>query len=60
LLNIGGRKMSALVQALSRISATASSTGINLKVLAAFCLTGLVISLIFATGGADFGPAFAP
>jgi hypothetical protein len=52
--------MTALVQALSRISNNAPSTGTTLRVLAVFCLAGLVISLIFLSGGADFGPAFVP
>jgi hypothetical protein len=49
--------MTALVQAISRIS---SDAGISWKALTLCCLTGLVISLIFATGGADFPPGFAP
>jgi hypothetical protein len=47
--------MTALVQAISRVS---SNVDITWKSLTVFCLAGLVISLIFAGGGADFPSGF--
>jgi hypothetical protein len=47
--------MTAFVQAIYRIS---SNAGMTWKALTVFCLTGLVISLICASGGADFPSVF--
>jgi hypothetical protein len=52
--------MTALVQAISRFAAARNVDSETLKLLTVFCLTGLVISLIFATGGADYPQGFAP
>jgi len=50
--------MTALVQALSRISAGANVETETLKVLGLFCGAGLVVSLLFATYGLDLSPGF--
>ena len=50
--------MTALVQAFSRLSATTNIGTETLKVLAAFCCAGLVVSLLCATYGLDLSPGF--
>ena len=50
--------MTALVQALSRISSTTNIETETLKVLAAFCCAGLAVSLLVATYGVDLSPGF--
>jgi hypothetical protein len=50
--------MTALVQALSRISASTNVEAETLKVLGLFCGAGLVVSLLFATYGLDLSPGF--
>jgi hypothetical protein len=50
--------MAALVQALSRFSATTNIETETLKILAAFCCAGLVVSLLCATYGLDLSPGF--
>jgi hypothetical protein len=50
--------MTALVQAFSRLSATANTETETLKVLAAFSCAGLVVSLLFATLGLDLTSGF--
>ena len=51
-------QMTALVQALSRISSTTNIETETLKVLAAFCCAGLAVSLLVATYGVDLSPGF--
>lgn len=48
--------MTALIQALSRLSTTASN--VNTTLLTVFCLAGLVVSLLCANNGIDLTPAF--
>jgi len=50
--------MIELLQALSRLSTTASNVDLTWKVLTVFCLAGLVISLICANSGVDLSPGF--
>jgi len=50
--------MTALVQAISRLSATANIETGTLKLLAVFCCAGLVVSLLCATWGRDLSPGF--
>lgn len=51
--------MTALVQAISRISATRTETETDmLTIVALFCGAGLAISLICATYGLDLSPGF--
>jgi hypothetical protein len=50
--------MTALVQALFRLTKTASNVDITWKVLMVFCLAGLVVSLLCATYGLDLSPGF--
>jgi len=51
--------MTALLQLLSRLSATTSSVDTTTKALMIFCLTGLVISLVYATyAGVDLTSGF--
>lgn len=50
--------MTALIQALTRLSATTSNVDITTKVLLIFCLAGLVVSLLCATYGLDLSPGF--
>lgn len=50
--------MTALIQALSRLSTTASNVNTTWKVLTVFCLAGLVVSLLCANNGIDLTPAF--
>ena len=50
--------MTALVQAFSRFSATTNIETETLKVLAAFCCAGIVVSLLCATYGLDLSPGF--
>jgi hypothetical protein len=50
--------MSALIQALSRLSSTASNVDITWQVLTIFCLAGLVLSLMCATHGIDLTLGF--
>ncbi len=45
--------MTALVQAISRFSATTNIETETLKMLAAFCCAGLVVSLVCASYGLD-------
>jgi hypothetical protein len=49
--------MTALVQALSRASATQTETDV-LKIVAMFCGAGLFVSLLCATYGLDLSPGF--
>jgi hypothetical protein len=48
--------MTALVQALSRLSHTDTTTEAPLKVIAIFCFAGLLFSLVLATHGVDLSP----
>jgi hypothetical protein len=50
--------MTALVQALSRISASTNIETEALKVVAAFCCAGLLVSLLCMTYGLDLSPGF--
>lgn len=50
--------MTALVQALSRISEGTNLETETLKVLAMFCGAGLVASVLLATYGLDLSPGF--
>jgi hypothetical protein len=52
--------MTALIQAISHFAAARNVERQTLKLLTVFCLTGLVITLIFVTGGADYPQGFAP
>ncbi len=49
--------MTALVQALSRLSGTETETD-AFTIVALFCGVGLLVSLTFATYGIDLSPAF--
>ena len=57
-LDIGDFQMTALVQAISRFSTTTNIETETLKILAAFCCAGLVVSLMCATYGLDISPGF--
>jgi hypothetical protein len=48
--------MTALVQALSRLSTPSSPEVDTLRALAIFCSTGFLVSLIFAACGLDLNP----
>ena len=48
--------MTALVQALSRLSPTDTTIEAPLKVIAIFCFAGLFVSLVLATQGVDLSP----
>jgi hypothetical protein len=50
--------MAALVQAISRLSASANVETETLKMLAMFCGAGLLVSIVFATYGLDLSPGF--
>jgi hypothetical protein len=50
--------MPALVQAVSRLSASTNVETETLKMLAIFCGAGLFISILFATYGLDLSPGF--
>jgi hypothetical protein len=50
--------MTALVQTLSRLSATTNIETETLKLLALFCGAGLLVSILFATAGLDLSPGF--
>ncbi|MBV9065925.1 MAG: hypothetical protein JO004_09195 [Methylobacteriaceae bacterium] len=50
--------MTALNQALSRLSAATDIEIETLKVLAIFCGVGLVVSLLCAAWGIDLSPGF--
>jgi hypothetical protein len=54
----GRPQMIALVQLFSRISRTASNVDNTWKVLTVFCLTGLVLSLLRGSNGANLIPEF--
>jgi hypothetical protein len=49
--------MTALVQALSRLSGTESETDV-FKIVAIFCGVGLFVSFTLATYGLDLSPGF--
>jgi hypothetical protein len=61
-LDIGGSSMTALVQAISRISASATaSTNLETETLVALGIlsgAGLAVSLIFASYGLDLSAGF--
>lgn len=48
--------MTALVQALSRLSTPANTEAETPKVVAIFCGTGFLVSLLLAIYGFDLGP----
>jgi len=50
--------MTALVQALSRISTSTTMQNETLKALAMFCGAGLFVSLLCMTYGLDLSPGF--
>jgi hypothetical protein len=50
--------MAALVQVLSRLSATTNIETETLKMLAIFSGTGLLVSILFAACGLDVGAEF--
>ena len=50
--------MTALVQAISRLSATTNIETETLKMLAIFSGTGLLVSVLFAAYGLDLGAEF--
>jgi hypothetical protein len=50
--------MAALVQALSRLSASRDSETEILKVIVIFSAAGFFVSLLFATYGVDLSPGF--
>lgn len=50
--------MAALVQTLSRLSASTNVETETLKLIAAFCGAGLLISVVMATYGLDLSPGF--
>jgi hypothetical protein len=50
--------MAALVQALSRLSASTNVETETLKLLAIFCGAGLFVWILFATYGLDLSPGF--
>jgi hypothetical protein len=50
--------MTALVQAISRLTAKTSSESEPLKVLAILCAAGLLVSILLATYGLDLSPDF--
>jgi hypothetical protein len=54
----GRSQMTALVQALSRLSASTDVETETLKLLAILSGAGLLISILFATYGLDLSPGF--
>ena len=50
--------MTALVQAISRLSANTNIETETLKMLAIFSGAGLFVSILFATYGLDLSPGF--
>jgi hypothetical protein len=54
---IGGLAMTALAQAISRLSGIDVDVG-SLKAILLFCAAGLFISLLFVTYGFDLSPGF--
>jgi hypothetical protein len=55
---IGRSQMTALVQALSRLSASTDVETETLKLLAILSGAGLFVSILFATYGLDLSPGF--
>lgn len=50
--------MTALVQAISRLTARTKSESEILKVLAILCAAGLLVSILLATYGLDLSPDY--
>ena len=50
--------MAALVQALSRLSASKDREIEALKILATICAAGLFVSVLYGTYGLDLSPGF--